>query len=425
MSKIEFKNPWADGNAVYDDWFENPYKIAVSNDIEVLNSQSRKSPEVIDGKWIDASGNEVTVIPFDEENVTIRLRFNKDAIGENYDLKIIEHNSIQSNQELFSDEFTVSFQEMEHTFNLRDLFIKARLDEVLSCYFIVDLDGLLNEKSFPNNKNEYLRIHLVRFVPDVMRSLGWKNAVAFQERWFRAPAEDNYKRNPVDNSLTMDWVLSFERAKAKYNEILEQGVWRTPNAINALFDQITQMLQDGTENGGIVLPTADNKEVIFGSFRSDLITHQDTGEDEPRQTPHYHRYQYQFHKLVQPKSSDYLDDLYGTLGDFNFNIAPIGILKYQGENNYRVKLEKIIIYIGDDFTYNGSQDLGFWNIKDNKVDLSSFISGELIGDESYRNWRANHNRGGDFYVFSRDFKVEKVSYEIEAPSERVQEWENI
>lgn len=69
MSKIEFGNPWSEGNNNFDRWFEDPYKV---NENEFNDGISSKETE--DLNWIKAYENEISNIEQESSHIINAIR---------------------------------------------------------------------------------------------------------------------------------------------------------------------------------------------------------------------------------------------------------------------------------------------------------------------------------------------------------------
>lgn len=421
MSKIEFINPWAEGNTVYDNWFENSY-IANNESSELgLQTAAYTRPKVVNGEWTDSSGNETNLIPFEEKTVGIKLKFNTDAIGKSYNIIVYRYAVLGPQVSLYnSEDFIVDSENVFHEFDLRSFFT-VHSSQRQHLYFKIELDGFWNNEYFPKSRSKYLKVHIIRFIPEIMQyEFGWEKAAFFQKKWFGTEAQSDFRENPADLSLTMDWALSFERVQNHYNEIFINEIWKSNEAIDSLIIEVGKMLTATTDEGKINLPTNENKEVMFDAFDTKLVFHK--VRDKYQQVPLYHKYYYQRHKFESSELSDPLDDFFGAVANFVFCISPVGFLKYESENNYKIKLTKIAIHLADDFSFNADlQLLGYWDIPNNDVRKHPFGTGVLITDRSYRKWREDHKKGGDFYTFS-DYRIENVDLEIDVPIEIGTQW---
>jgi len=101
----------------------------------------------------------------------------------------------------------------------------------------------------------------------------------------------------------------------------------------------------------------------------------------------------------------------GSLGQFQMRIVAEGKLKISG-SDHEFCYEKVGIYIIDSYDFNGSQPLGYWDFNNNKVTNNPIVgmggAYTYVNNDTFRNWRTNIGKGGDFMVFS-NVEVKSVS----------------
>ena len=86
----------------------------------------------------------------------------------------------------------------------------------------VEEEYLIPEEPSPCKKLETRLPEL----PNIMHSLGWTNGESLMRGWFSRPANDEPGEGIPDNStITMDWVLGYERAKKVYDQAIKDKVW--------------------------------------------------------------------------------------------------------------------------------------------------------------------------------------------------------
>lgn len=277
-----------------------------------------------------------------------------------------------------------------------------------------------------------------------MRKTYLPKSAALMERWFAGKI--NYSPTDADESaeinqdgesyppdfydtttITLDWVLQFARAKARYDYLVKEAI-RSPKAIEALHD--------------ILAPYQGQTIDIFPS---------DICEGNPISLHRHFQFQRAGvdgtlgQKINLLLSDDLLrggapDDLTGALGSFNF-YAAIGHARLSWDVNLRkttAKVTGIWVYVKDNYTFTDkqgdrSQYLGHWSNDgvivvpldavaavspyipyvessltlpyiDESVALGNpVIKGNVyypIHNSDFRRWAIKHQRRGDFVVYS-------------------------
>lgn len=291
-------------------------------------------------------------------------------------------------------------------------------------------------------------------IPKAMDKMGWPISAKLAREWLASPKHVyNNKLNSVqpldDTTVTLDWALKFRGALDRFNQLVRQAIY-TENAAesakNTLVPVIEKSFAAGQMNAaGIVIDTAP--------FLTDLL-----------QFHIAWRFQYQSVSSVDTLDGTALSDLTGALANFNFygavgRAAVTGerYYKYEGKNKIFclepvAQITHIYVYIKDSYSFNDdspskSQYLGHWNKSgmvlsyvaaandffkssnlnvgnstiekwhylpdgqeiDKPIDtrtslLRKFLAKDVywpVHNKTYRDWRAAHNRGGDFMVYSR------------------------
>lgn len=245
-------------------------------------------------------------------------------------------------------------------------------------------------------------------IPATMRKKGWNVAARVQEKWFSNPPvamDDDQKRGvkPYDprlvdtNTVSLEWVLSFPRARSKYNEL-----------VKSVFDQqlrLAILKMVGTT--GLI----DGKPHSFSPARTDIQS--------------YHR-QWQFQRapidVDQSEKAEAfafgIDDLFATFGGFNLNAAVDQIeVKPLQDGGILVSIQKIAIYARDTYDFiEPSQYLGHWN-KDDMTTVPLHHAADAadypvipvgnpksiffcVRNRHYQQWRKKYGKGGDMLIFT-------------------------
>lgn len=262
----------------------------------------------------------------------------------------------------------------------------------------------------------------IQDVPKAMRKVGMPMAAKLQERWFAG--QENYSRSSQDlqheidqngarytpamvdsTTITMAWVLSFDRAKKAFDELIGERL-TTPGALDALRTALT--------------PYKKHRD-IFGwpTANFDLLA--------------FHRmFQFQFigaNASWSERIGEFIartvtargvpDDLTGALGAFNFYAAVR--YAYFDHPKPEAVVTDVSVYVRDPYEFSGDQYLGHWSPSHVAVvpahQLAGgtgwldypVLDGDIHGKDSvlypvknsdYRDWRARHGQGGDFMIYT-------------------------
>jgi hypothetical protein len=219
--------------------------------------------------------------------------------------------------------------------------------------------------------------HFITRIPDIMGNLGWDRAQKLQQKWFAAPARTAGPgvAVPIDtNTVKMDWVLGYDRAKSAYDELL--NVYANDAAKAVLKRQLESMFARTTAT-----------TIAFGNFtKNGSALHQ----------------QHVNHREVASGYAYALDELTGALGNFSFYVIPKGTAT-KTSNGISVTITEVGVYLRDSFDFNGDQNLGHWKTPDG-VRATPWVGYTAVNNASYRDYRTATGRGGDFTVYS-DVKV--------------------
>lgn len=322
-------------------------------------------------------------------------------------LEFLENKAVDSNGDIF--------------FELKDLsnLIMDRFEYgEVELYFKVEYkaNGHLKKSIFPVNEKNYLRLFIVRFVPEIMKSKGWSKGAELQEMWFKGEyVRFPWRRHPFLELIKMDWALEFNEVKEGMDILFKGTIDTVPGYINdkaikSLKDQIKKMIKDEKT----FLPEFELTPSPFG-VTSDKIKEFDFNQDGVKKkiyAPLYHKYQYQTYNHITSKIDILrygLDDLTATLGSFSIMLFPMGLIYLEDENvalddrKYRIELKQVGVYIKDAFNFNEErlipQFLGFWNPKTNYAGGNP-SKGVVITNESYNQWQEAHKKGMNFSFFS-------------------------
>jgi hypothetical protein len=218
----------------------------------------------------------------------------------------------------------------------------------------------------------------IKNIPAIMRAKGWNSGAALMDKWFAGPAAIAPAYTAPDlTTIKMAWALGFQRAKAVFDAMINEKVWSNDKA-------------------KVQIKTIFSSEGMLGS-------NQRSFDFSTRPVQAQHRIHVN-HRPVSAGLFDAVDDMEAALGNFSLYVVPlagdVGPLGQPGR--FQVKFTKIGFHIMDSYDFNGDQDLGHWDESSNNVGKTIIGAphGEKVTNESFRNWRAANNAGGDFLVYS-------------------------
>lgn len=274
----------------------------------------------------------------------------------------------------------------------------------------------------------------IQDVPKSMRKLGLPMAAKQQERWFAGAANystsaqglrDEIDQNGVryapamvdSTTIKMEWVLSFSRAKKAFDELIRERL-RTPDALKTLKDELT--------------PYRNRSDILgWNVANSDFLT--------------FHQ-KFQFQRIAVNASwgeriGQFLDrsisaggvpdDLTATLGSFNF-YAAVRYARFEWSSTDRVAvITEVSVYVRDPYEFSDEQYLGHWSPSHVAVVPAHQVAGGKgwldypvvegsvydkdsvlypVTNKDYRDWRAKHNQGGDFMIYT-----DRINVKLDSP----------
>jgi len=231
----------------------------------------------------------------------------------------------------------------------------------------------------------------IRLIPGIMRRHSWLNGARLMDIWFsRSPNAVPQAGIPETSTIRMDsWALTFARCAQVYRRLVSEQVWCTAEAQRRIGRRLREQGLVGSQHASF-----GNLNRPVPQLERDAIWQESVGG------------------LLDP-----LDDMYAALGRFTLRVVVAGsVLRGQVPvptmtrstrpattvPQYTVQIEQVGFYLFDSYDFNGDQPLGFWSTTG--VSRLPAIGYDYVSNESFRNWRAQHGRGGDFLVYS-DLKL--------------------
>ena len=274
----------------------------------------------------------------------------------------------------------------------------------------------------------------IQDVPKAMRKLGMPMAAKLQERWFAGAA--NYSRSPGDlhaeldqngarylpsmidsTTVKMEWVLSFARAKRAFDELIQDDL-RHPVALLAL-QKILSPFKNRHDILGWNVANSEflefHKKFQFQLKKVNASWSQRIGQFLDRSI----------------SAGGVPDDLTGALGSFNFYVA-VRYARFEWSSTGRVAVvTEVSVYVRDPYEFSDDQYLGHWSpshvavvpahqaagakgwLEYPVVDGSVYDKDSVlypVTNKDYRDWRARHNQGGDFMIYT-----DRVNVKLDSP----------
>lgn len=226
----------------------------------------------------------------------------------------------------------------------------------------------------------------VTLLPGVMKRKGWPKGAALMERWFVQRGADKGAGSlapPEIALITIDWVLTFPRAKSVYDEIFSKRIWADAKVVVEIRKSLAK--------AGALTTTV----YAFPQVQVPLV--------DPQLTPtDLDKYYVTYKAFTQFPLTAPFDDLTAALANFTFRIVPRGIVRPKGKTaaeGYLFGIDSIGVFVMDSYDFVGDQSLGHWDTSEDTVGLTG-LSGEEVTNADFRTWRSASGKGGDFLIYS-------------------------
>ncbi|NOQ70873.1 MAG: hypothetical protein GQ574_02660 [Crocinitomix sp.] len=378
--------------------YEKPEQEA---DFDLSGEQSNlyTQPRVLEAYWSDGEGNRITARQPNTQP-SVYLRTQNITLGSTVQIQISDWDDALDPDDGFGTfDVVVGPNGIIEQRVPRNFVLSSRHEDVNELYFQLSFErnGAYWESAYyPESTNEYLKTSVIDLLPQFMREINMPRGALYMQTWMDRPANNNAKNvDPVMGMATMDYILSFERGRAVYDGIFAKELWSTKNAQFLFRRRIAQMIFDKV----ISIPDEVGQEAAFGVTDDSPIHYED------KRIPTFHKYQIQRKGFEQDEWNDPLDDFYAGAGNFTFYVIPFGTVKKSSNDNWKFVVDEVGVYTGDLFDFNGSQTLGYWSEanRDATKNLwggNLYPSYQLLNNGDFREWRDNHNMGGDYYMYS-------------------------
>lgn len=285
---------------------------------------------------------------------------------------------------------------------------------------------------------------IIPHVPNIMRAQGWDTAAHFMETWLEGRAHDfstydadsPHQRDTYLSSLSIQWVLSFPRARAVFNRIFNGGPLaqlHTWQRLYALLVHRYPRQTDGDFNFGTGHPRQIESQGLMlshlaagtllrqhapgaANWRTPRIPLPNINVRIPDNIPGIGGSRIEFDrdipsvgvgdKLDQASQVVSMDGLAGALARFTLCTTVNGSVQWRGGRIARIIIRELCVYIRDSFDFNGrNQPLGTWRANPPSVTFAPLNA--LPGDDwiylnngTFQDWRAATGKGRDFIVYS-------------------------
>ncbi|RQZ19157.1 hypothetical protein DIE15_05360 [Burkholderia sp. Bp9031] len=275
----------------------------------------------------------------------------------------------------------------------------------------------------------------IQEIPDAMRREMMPVGAKLMERWFAgrlnySTSSDDQKHAIDQNGkpyaddmydysiVKLDWVLKHRRAKEKYDQLIEVGIY-SPDALKILRESLSAYYDHyGFFRTAEVFK--DDVRMMHEMFQFQRATVDGGLADKIKSFMYF-----------TEENKGVPDDLFASLGSFNICAAVAQANFYIDERSRSrcVDIIGIFVYVKDGYTFEAdagksSQYLGHWGENGIIVVPYSFVSSRdsripqlnypvAVGDvrkkrnlyypvrnSDFREWQKKHKRGGDFIIFS-------------------------
>ena len=312
----------------------------------------------------------------------------------------------------------------------------------------------------------------IQDIPGAMKKMGWPVSAKFLERWFSSPAyviseDDKNTGRPIDDStITLDWVLKFGQVRSLYDELLHENI-SNKDALSVARGKIEKYIKE------VFLRERRIGNFSTAFFLEDLQKFHKNWQFQFIDIKAYHANEIY---LIPTDMTGSVGScaLYVAIG----NVTVTGPIYYVYNNANGIKrwcmepkaqITHVYVYLRDIYEFNDdkrnekrSQYLGHWNksgmIVTNLGIISEFdrrakmlnpdlakypavdfnVSGTeypvdtrsgwqkfvrknvywSVFNRNFNEWRKQHNRGGDFMIFTKPVLV-KLKKPIELALEKL------
>lgn len=241
-------------------------------------------------------------------------------------------------------------------------------------------------------------------IPPIMQSNGFVKGAALMSRWFSNPKTiaPDYCESDT-KTITMEWLLKFPLAKAKYDEL--KG--RIAN------DKTKDLLGQRIKEGGVLSLPDRNGWSTLGNLKGLTTPQMDNFYVNSIEV----RARF-WDKTKVLGGKNIIDDFWCALGTCQLRLAVKGRCQKLDltDQEKRAKIQqKLLVYVEqtgvfvvDSYDFNDdegsdSQDLGYWSNLPTGRGSGSTVAGEMrshVTNSDFNEYRSRTGKGGDFRVYS-------------------------
>ncbi len=227
-------------------------------------------------------------------------------------------------------------------------------------------------------------------IPKVMRKYGWYNGARLMDIWFSRPAKAvPAYTEPVTDVVTMNWALGFPRARSVYDRVVSEEFWDD--------DEVRDTMGSRLRRDGLLIPGLKTPRA-FGNL------------SRPATELYPDHVGYRAVSYGTEYGFPVLDSMTAALGRFAFWLTAAGTVGPLPNPRtaydllcFQVTIKEVAVYIRDSYDFEGFQLLGHWS--DDDVSLVAWTSQDAVDmprvtNATFRDWRSEHNMGGDFLVYT-------------------------
>jgi hypothetical protein len=210
---------------------------------------------------------------------------------------------------------------------------------------------------------------------------GWPVGAKLLAQWFKGPKNTVPKLGTPDKTtITMGWVLGFERARKVYDTMIRDKIWCNLAAKKLIIRKIRA-----------------GRPPLVALTDPALMDQHVIQERQVGSTPND-----AWRVLNQGSAARAIDDLDFALHHFQFRMAIDGkITTGPGPNRRTVRIEQVGIYVYEEVEFDrNDQDLFCWNPLTGKVTFWKDEHSTKISNASFRRWRKKHGKGCNYLVYS-------------------------
>ncbi|MDE5833329.1 MAG: phage baseplate assembly protein V, partial [Desulfovibrio sp.] len=216
--------------------------------------------------------------------------------------------------------------------------------------------------------------------------LGWLYLKQMFEKWLSGRANNDPFKNKEPFWVSLYWVLHYKRAFAMWLYIMTK----------------------------IGLFIEDSKRLLFERIKSEnLVTDKEeyfnfTQSNWPKWNDHY------FRSVRVPGMDSFPPDgLMAAMGDFNFRALADGAIA-PSENGYKIKVNKVCVFVWDSFNFAGDFPLLYWSCVNERFQILDPDEAVFLSNADFRKFQDETDGGDEFLVLSEPKNIDNFGiYEYE------------